>query len=214
MASPSCTSRIAIPFRQPGAAPLRLLAPFLAALLTVLLWAALPSGARAQEATPPSSPGGLAFDEKEAQAIDGMLMCPVCPAETIDQAQVPLAKQMRQVVREKLAQGESREQILDYFASVYGQDVLAAPEKTGVNLIAWTVPVVAVLAAIAAGLLVLRSMTARPGADTVAVTGGGSTPEDPSPYLEAADRELALSPRPPSHSESVDESGSREAEGG
>ena len=186
----------------------------MAVLLAVLLWAALPGGARAQEATPPASSGGLAFDEKEAQAIDGMLMCPVCPAETIDQAQVPLAKQMRQVVREKLARGESREEILDYFAGVYGQDVLAAPDKTGVNLIAWTVPVVAVLAALAAGLLVLRSMTARPVATPESGGGEDSTPEDPSPYLEAVDRELALSPMPPSPTESEGESERREADGG
>ena len=214
MASSSCTSRDVLPNRQLGAARLRLPAMFLSVLLAVLLWAVLPVGARAQEATPPVSPGELAFEEKEAQAIDGMLMCPVCPAETIDQAQVPLAKQMRQVVREKLAQGESREQILDYFASVYGQDVLAAPQKTGVNLIAWTVPVVAVLAALAAGLLVLRSMTARPAADTGGVAGEGPPPEDPSPYLEAADRELALSPMPATPSESEGESASREAENG
>ena len=36
--------------------------------------------------------------EREAQTIDRMLMCPVCPAETIDQAQVEISFQMRAVV--------------------------------------------------------------------------------------------------------------------
>ena len=54
----------------------------------------------------------LNYDEKAAQGIDGMLMCPVCPSQTIDQAHVPIAKQMRQLVRQKLAQGESRLTIL------------------------------------------------------------------------------------------------------
>ena len=40
----------------------------------------------------------LPYDEAEAQSIDRMLMCPVCPAETIDQAQVELARQMRRLV--------------------------------------------------------------------------------------------------------------------
>ena len=38
-------------------------------------------------------------DETIAQGIDKMLMCPVCPSETIDQSQVPLAGQMRAMVR-------------------------------------------------------------------------------------------------------------------
>ena len=45
------------------------------------------------------------YDEEEALSIDRMLICPVCPAETIDQAQVELSKQMRRIVREMLAEG-------------------------------------------------------------------------------------------------------------
>ena len=131
--------------------------------------------------------------EKEAQGIDGMLMCPVCPAETIDQAQVPISRQMRQLVRDKLAQGESREQILDYFAGVYGNDILAAPGKSGVNLVAWTVPVAGVLAALAAGILVLRSMLARPAnGDSGGSAGIPPLAQNQDPYLEAVDRELDL----------------------
>lgn len=139
------------------------------------------------------------YDEKTAQGIDGMLMCPVCPAETIDQAQVPLAKQMRRLVREKLAQGESREQILEYFAGVYGQDILAAPAKSGFNLLAWTVPLVGVFGALAAGLFVLRSMTVRtvvtvrPAPETA---GGSDTPEDLAPYLQAVDQDLGIAEGP------------------
>ncbi len=39
-----------------------------------------------------------------------MLMCPVCPAQTIDQTSVPLAKQMRAQVRELLVSGATREE--------------------------------------------------------------------------------------------------------
>ena len=60
-----------------------------------------------------------------------MLMCPVCPAETIDQAQVEISFQMRAVVREMLAEGRTREEILDYFVDRYGADILAAPPKVG-----------------------------------------------------------------------------------
>ena len=168
-----------------------------AASLLILGWIAIiASPVHAQESTTPSpQSSGHLYDEKEAQAIDGMLMCPVCPAETIDQAQVPLARQMRQLVRDKLSQGESREEILEYFAGVYGRDILAAPEKSGVGLVAWTAPVVGVLAALVAGVFVLRSMAKRPGPQEVGAVAG-ATPLAPGPgadpYLEAVDRELGL----------------------
>ncbi len=139
-----------------------------------------------------ASENRLNYDEKAAQSIDGMLMCPVCPAETIDQAQVPIAKQMRRLVREKLAQGESREQILEYFAGVYGQDILAAPSKTGFNLVAWTVPVAGVLAALTAGFFVLRSMLGKPAHVVQVASGRHDAEEDLEPYLQAVDRDLGF----------------------
>ena len=131
---------------------------------------------------------GAAYDESEAQAIDRMLMCPVCPAESIDQAQVPLARQMRQRVREMLTAGADRQEILEYFADRYGQDVLAAPPKSGVNLLAWILPIVGVVAALAAGLLVIRAMTSNNKDE-----GGAADSEtDLEPYLAVVDRSLAL----------------------
>lgn len=136
---------------------------------------------------------GQGYDESEAQAIDRMLMCPVCPAESIDQAQVPLARQMRQRVREMLAEGASRQEILDYFADRYGQNVLASPPKSGLNLLAWTLPVVIILAALAGGLLVLKAMTGR-GDGSPELSGIGAQTDDGElePYLEAVDRSLAI----------------------
>ena len=128
-----------------------------------------------------------AYDEAEAQAIDRMLMCPVCPAQTIDQTQVALAKQMRAQVRELLASGATRKEVLDWFAAPerYGPGVLAEPPRSGFYLIAWIVPGVLVVAGLAGSLLALRSM--RRGADETA-----SETDDLQPYLAAVDRDLAL----------------------
>lgn len=137
----------------------------------------------------------VAYDEGEAQAIDRMLICPVCPAESIDQAQVPLARQMRQRVREMLADGASRQEILDWFADRYGAGVLAAPPKTGVNLLAWTLPVAGALAALVAGGLAIRAMTGRrrETATVAAAAEARGVPEgELEPYLAAVDRSLSL----------------------
>ena len=154
--------------------------------------------------------------EREAQAIDKMLMCPVCPAETIDQAQVEISFQMRAVVRELLAEGRTRQEVLDYFVDRYGADILAAPPKSGSNLVAWILPIVGVAAGLVGVFFVIRAMTGsqRRNAATVAGRGGfetrsdgattrvASTGEGPhaptaaddpdlAPYLEIADRLIA-----------------------
>ncbi len=159
-------------------------------LLSVALLASTlavnPSVALAQDPVPP--PGG-SFDEKEAQGIDRMLMCPVCPAESIDQAQVELARQMRQQVRLMLSQGKSREEVLDYFVQRYGQHVLAAPPFGGISLLAWVIPIGSVLLGIAAGFAILRSMTRSTAASLDAAP---IEEQELGPYLEAIDRGLGL----------------------
>ena len=176
--------------------PLRYLCAF---LLTLSLLAV--------SATVVSAQGGDDALEREAQAIDKMLMCPVCPAETIDQAQVEISFQMRAVVRELLAEGRTRQEVLDYFVDRYGADILAAPPKSGTNLVAWILPIVGVAAGLLGVFLVIRAMTRaqrglplpsraalRQAQDT---TGSGAetarepqSPDDPelAPYLEIADR--------------------------
>ena len=140
--------------------------------------------------------------ERQAQAIDRMIMCPVCPAETIDQAQVEISFQMRAIVRDMLAEGRSREEVLDFFVDRYGPDILAAPPKSGRNLLAWIIPIVAVAAGLAGAFLIIRAMTgrSRPFAATVrsrghetAIETSNSQLTDPEldPYLEIADRLLA-----------------------
>ena len=96
--------------------------------------------------------------EEQARSINRSLICPVCPGETIDQAQVELARQMRAVVRERLAEGWTRDQVLQFFVDRYGESVLAAPPKEGFNLVAWVVPVVVVVGAFAVLFLVVRAM--------------------------------------------------------
>ena len=99
--------------------------------------------------------------EKEAQAIDKIVVCPVCPASTIDQAQVPLARQIKALIRSKLAEGQTREEILDYLEESYGEsgiEILAVPKKTGFNIIAWVVPIIAFIMGGFILFLVFKSM--------------------------------------------------------
>ena len=110
--------------------------------------------------------------EVRAQEINQSVMCPVCPGESIDQSQHPLAIQMRGIVVEKLGQGWTADQIRAHFVDGYGSSVLLEPPRSGFNLTVWVVPPVAVVLAGGLLFLVLRSM-ARPlpnGAGTSELT--------------------------------------------
>ena len=169
-------------YRFPGVSS-AISVPLLLALSVIALLGQ-PATSYAQNPEPPLSGS---FDEKEAQSIDRMLMCPVCPAESIDQAQVELAQQMREQVRLLLAQGKSREEVLDYFVQRYGKQVLAAPPFAGISLLAWVVPIGSVLLGIGAGFVILRSMSRNRGANTVL-----DAEEELEPYMETVDRGLSL----------------------
>ena len=166
---------------------------FCAAVVIAIITGALLSAAASAQ----SGDAGASYDEAKAQEIDRMLMCPVCPAQTIDQTEVPLAKQMRAQVRELLASGATREEVLAWFSAPerYGPSVLAEPPRSGFYLIAWIVPGVVVVAALAGGLLTLRAMRGRRG-DGDELPGPGDS-DELQPYLAAVDRDLALDRRDP-----------------
>ena len=106
-------------------------------------------------------------DERRAQALNRAIMCPVCPGESIDQSQNPLAAQMRGIVAQKLAEGESGSQIKSFFVERYGDSVLLSPSRRGFNLLAWLMPPIGVAGAAIAAVLALRLMRrpVRPGDD-------------------------------------------------
>ena len=96
--------------------------------------------------------------ERRAQQLNRAIMCPVCPGESIDQSQNPLAAQMRNIVSEKLEQGWSESQIKSFFVERYGDSVLLEPRRSGFSLIAWLLPPIGVAGAGVAVVLALRIM--------------------------------------------------------
>lgn len=125
--------------------------------------------------------------EARAREIDRLLICPVCPGETLDQSQADLAKQMRALVRQMLAEGKGREEILQYFVDRYGPMVLAEPPRRGFFTLAWVMPGVAVAVGLGLLALALRALTRRP---PPAPEASPDPPEDLAPYLARVDRDL------------------------
>ena len=97
--------------------------------------------------------------EAHARVLFRSLRCVVCQSESIDESDAPLARDLRQLVRQQVAQGRSDAQIRAYLVSKYGQFVLLAPRPSLGNAILWVGPLL-VVAAGAAALLTRRRATA------------------------------------------------------
>jgi cytochrome c-type biogenesis protein CcmH len=95
--------------------------------------------------------------QKKASEINDLIMCPLCAGQTIAQSSNETSRQMRDLVLKKLRQGETKEEILQYFESRYGERIMAKPNKKGFNLILWFFPFAFVaLAAIVISFLIRR----------------------------------------------------------
>ena len=75
--------------------------------------------------------------EARAREISKGLRCLVCRNESIDESNADLARDLRVLVRERLSNGDSNAEVLDFVVSRYGEYVLLNPKKTGSNLILW-----------------------------------------------------------------------------
>jgi len=129
------------------------------------------------------------------QDVAGELMSPACPGRTLLNCTSSQAEQWRELIRQKLVQGESKEQILRYFVDIGGEGILAAPPKKGFALTAWLLPLFVMVNG--AGLIiVLTCRWARrcPRTDSSNMTGYNvsAPPSQPSSdlYIHRLNREL------------------------
>ena len=129
------------------------------------------------------------------QDVAGDLMSPACPGRTLLNCTSSQAEQWRELIRQKLAQGESKEQILRYFVDIGGEGILAAPPKQGFALTAWLLPLFVMVNG--AGLIVIltrRWAQRRPPAEIHSVTDhkAAASPSHArsDPYLDRLHREL------------------------
>ena len=75
--------------------------------------------------------------EERARAISKNLRCLVCRNENIDDSNAELAKDLRLLVRERLAIGETNKEITNYVVSRYGEYVLLMPRFNLLNWFLW-----------------------------------------------------------------------------
>ena len=93
--------------------------------------------------------------EQRARNLSAGLRCMVCQNQSIDDSDADLARDLRVLVRERLAAGESDAEVIDYVVSRYGEFVLLQPRFSIRNALLWATP--AILLAIGGGFLLLQA---------------------------------------------------------
>ena len=151
----------------------------------VLVWASLLAPLTILAAAPsaPKAEAGSASADLDEQVRDvaSGLRCVVCQNLSVADSPSDLAKEMRNLIRELLQQGKSREEIKKYFVSRYGDFVLLEPPKRGFNLLVWGLPFVALVVGACGVYLVAKRWTQR---------GHQATPPMDPVYAERVRREL------------------------
>ena len=83
--------------------------------------------------------------DDDVNAVAKDLFCPVCESTPLDVCPTQACADWRELIRQQLAEGQTPEEVQEYFARQYGDGVLADPPKRGFNLILWLFPVVALV---------------------------------------------------------------------
>lgn len=94
--------------------------------------------------------------EARAEKIDARLRCVVCQSQSIAESNAPLAKDLRILVRERLAMGESDEAVIGYVVERYGDYVLLKPPVQANTLFLWGFPLAALILGGAGAFFFLR----------------------------------------------------------
>jgi cytochrome c-type biogenesis protein CcmH len=106
--------------------------------------------------------------EVRARALSQELRCLVCQNQSIDESNADLAHDLRVLLRQRLAAGDTDRQVLDYLVARYGVFVLLDPPFAPATYLLWLTPPVLV---VGAGIfLALRARRRRPDPELPALS--------------------------------------------
>ena len=105
-----------------------------------------------------------AVSEDAVHEVAAQLRCVVCQSLSVADSPSETAHQMKDIIRERLAAGETPEQVRAYFVEKYGTWILLSPPRQGFNLLVWVVPFAGLGLGLVLVLIVVRRWSRRPAA--------------------------------------------------
>jgi cytochrome c-type biogenesis protein CcmH len=97
-----------------------------------------------------------------AARLDNELACPVCTGESVADSNAPESRAIRINVVRRIHAGQTDEQIRDAIVALYGEHVLLTPSNGGIGVVAWGLPVVALVIGAGGIALALRRWSRTP----------------------------------------------------
>lgn len=132
--------------------PIRRWGPWIA--VAVVAFSALSVAAFGTRAAPTA--------QDRVSSLSRTVKCPVCSGESVAESNAPASQEIRRQIAEQVQQGQSDDEIRSFYAAKYGQAVLLTPSASGVNMLVWILPVVALAIGIAALAIVFRRWSSMP----------------------------------------------------
>ncbi len=113
--------------------------------------------------------------EARARHLSKDLRCMVCQNQSIDDSDAGLARDLRVLVRERLKEGDSDSQVIDYLVARYGEFVLLKPRFELHTALLWLTPLGVLLVG---GFVLFRLARRRQDAAPVVAAGVTLSPDE------------------------------------
>jgi cytochrome c-type biogenesis protein CcmH len=79
------------------------------------------------------------------ERLEHQLACPVCQGESVADSDAPESRAIRADIPLRIRAGQTDAQIRAAYVATYGQKILLSPTNSGIDLVAWIVPSIAIL---------------------------------------------------------------------
>jgi cytochrome c-type biogenesis protein CcmH len=128
--------------------------------------------------------------EKEAKAIEALLIAPCCWSQQVSVHQSPVTDEIRQNIRKLLTEGKSRQQIVDAYVAEYGDRILAEPPARGFSRLFYIGPWFFLLGSIGLVFIVIRKLRTPATAAAAAPQPAARPTDDESERIDEELRNL------------------------
>jgi cytochrome c-type biogenesis protein CcmH len=166
-------------------------------ILSSVVWVALVVGlsvlasvAAAQDGAQPTPVpvGQRTVTADDVNRVARQMYCPVCENEPLDVCRTAACQQWRAQIAQMLGEGQTEDQIKQYFVDRYGLRVLAEPPAEGTSLGLWVLPILGLIAGAVYVAVLMRRMRARASAAPATTTPPARTTGDA--YIDQVERDL------------------------
>jgi cytochrome c-type biogenesis protein CcmH len=97
-----------------------------------------------------------------AARLDNELACPVCSGESVADSNAPESRAIRADIVKRIRAGQRDSEIRDAYVGIYGEHILLTPSNGGIGIVAWGIPIVALVLGGAGIVFAVRRWSATP----------------------------------------------------